>query len=113
MASLAGMPAFAQWVTAGRKRLTDHYHLVLAAHLMQQSGNPTDLQPVIIARAQQVLAFSPYCDPTKRVTIALFLQRLGEDPGTSIERALAASRIEGIARGTTPSLPATSRTVPR
>mgnify|MGYP001819152548 FL=1 len=108
MQVLGEMPEFARWAMAGQKRLTDYYHLVLAAHLMQQAGNPTDLQPVIIARAQQVLAFSPYCDPTKRVTIALFLQRLGEDPGISIERALAASRIEGIARGTTPPLPAPS-----
>ena len=108
MQVLGEMPEFARWAMAGQKRLTDYYHLVLAAHLMQQAGNPTDLQPVIVARSQQVLAFSPYCDPTKCLTIALFLQRLGEDPGISIERALAASRIEAIARGTTPSLPATS-----
>ena len=56
MASLAGMPAFAQWVGAGRKRLTDHYHLVLAAHLMRQAGNPSDMQPEIIARAKYALA---------------------------------------------------------
>jgi hypothetical protein len=108
MSALDGMPEFARWATAGQKRLTDYYHLVLAAHLMQQAGSPTDMQPIIVARAQQVLMFSPYCDPTKRLTIALFLQHLDEDPGISIEGALAASRIERIARGTHPPLPETS-----
>jgi hypothetical protein len=106
MASLAGMPAFAQWVTAGRRRLTDHYHLVLAAHLMHQAGNPSDLQPQIIARAQYALASSPFSDPTKRLTIALFLERLGAEPGISVDQALENSRIERIVRGRPPALPA-------
>jgi hypothetical protein len=108
MASLGKMPEFAQWAMAGQKRLTDHYHLLLAAHLMQQAGSPTDLQPVIVARAQQVLAATPYGDPTKRLTIALFLGQLGAEPGISVDAALSASRIEHIARGRLPALPAAS-----
>lgn len=108
MVSLGEMPEFAQWVMAGQKRLTDHYHLVLAARLMRQAGSPTDLQPVIVARAQQVLAVTPYSDPTKRLTIALFLSQLGADPGISVDAALSASRIEHIARGQPPALPAAS-----
>jgi hypothetical protein len=106
MASLAGMPAFAQWATAGRKRLTDHYHLVLAAHLMRQAGSPSDRQPEIVARAQFALASSPFSDPTKRLTIALFLERLGAESGISVDKALANSRIERIASGRSPALPA-------
>jgi hypothetical protein len=106
MAALGALPEFARWASTGQTRLTDFYHLVLAAHLMQQAGTPTDQQPVIVARTQQVLAATPRCDPTKRLTIALFLERLDEEPVISIPAALAASRIEGIARGRPPVLPA-------
>jgi hypothetical protein len=106
MTSLAGMPAFAQWATAGQKRLTDHYHLVLAVHLMRQAGNPSDLEPEITARARYALASSPFSDPTKRLTIALFLEQLGAEPGISVDQALGNSRIERIARGRPPALPA-------
>jgi hypothetical protein len=105
MTTLAALPAFTQWVTAGRKRLTDYYHLVLAAWLMQQAGKPTELQPFIVAQAQWVLANSPHCDATKRLTIALFLERLDEEPVISLPSALAASRIERIAGGRPPPLP--------
>ena len=108
MAALGEMPEFARWATGGQKRLTDYYHLVLAAHLMRQAGSPSDLQPEIVTRAQRVLVLTPYCDPTKRLTIALFLQMLGEEPGISVEAALAASRIERISRGSSPALPAAS-----
>ena len=108
MSTLEEMPEFASWATAGQKPLTDYYHLVLAAHLMRQAGSPSDQQPIIVYRAQQVLLFAPHCDPTKRLTIALFLRQLGEEPGVSLEAALADSRIERIARGTPPSLPTAS-----
>ena len=78
------------------------------ARLMRQAGSPTDLQPVIVARAQQVLAATPYSDPTKRLTIALFLSQLGAEPGISVDAALSASRIAHIARGPPPALPAAS-----
>ena len=107
MATLGALPEFAQWVNSGQKRLTDYYHLTLAAYLMQQAGIPSDLQPVIVAQAQWVLAATPHCDPTKRLTIALFLERLDEEPVVSIPGALAASRIERIARGKPPLLPTT------
>ena len=108
MTALGEMPEFAQWAMSGQKRMTDYYHLVLAAHLMQQAGSPTDLQPYITAQAQRVLAATPYCDPTKRLTIALFLLKLGEQPGISVDAALTASRIEQIARGRQPALPTVS-----
>jgi hypothetical protein len=105
MAALGKMPEFAQWAMSGRKRLTDHYHLVLAAHLMRQAGSPSALQPEIVSRARQVLTATPRADPTKRLTIALFLQQLGADAGISIEAALAAGRIERVAGENPPALP--------
>jgi hypothetical protein len=73
---------------------------------MRQAGNPSGLQPEIIARAQYALASSPFSDPTKRLTIALYLERLGAEPGISVDKALGNSRIERIARGRPPALPA-------
>ena len=107
MARLRALPEFTQWERAGQKRLTDYYYLVLAAYLMQQAGTPSDLQALILAPAQWVLANSPRGDPTKRLTIALFLQRLHQEPVVSLPAALAASRIERVARGNPPVLPAT------
>jgi hypothetical protein len=108
MAALGALPEFVQWANSGQKGLTDYYYLVLAAHLMQQAGTPSDQQTVIVAQAQWVLAATPRCDPTKRLTIALFLERLDEEPVISIPAALSASRIERIARGSPPVLPAAS-----
>jgi hypothetical protein len=56
-------------------------------------------------QARGVLRMVQYCDPTKRLTIALFLQQLGTDPGISLPAVLAKSRIERIAQGLAPQLP--------
>ncbi len=105
MARLAGLPEFEQWVYRGRKNLTDYYHLVLAAHLLDSVGEPDDLQGEITAQARGMLRVVKYCDPTKRLTIALFLQQLGEDPAISLPEVLANSRIEHLAQGRVGKLP--------
>jgi hypothetical protein len=105
MTALHDMPEFARWAGTVDRQLTGYYHRVLAAHLMRQAGSPTDLQATIVAQAQWALASTPRCDPTKRLTIALFLERLDEEPVISLPAALAASRIERIARGNPPALP--------
>jgi len=102
---LEQLPEFTHWVKQPRKPLIDHYHLVLAAHLMQRAGKPGALQPEIVARAQRALVATPQSDPTQRLTIALFLSHLGEDPGISLPAALSRSRIDRIARGQPPVLP--------
>jgi len=104
MARLADLPEFEQWVYRGRKKLTDYYHLVLAAHLLRAAGEPDDHQAEITKQARDVLRVVQHCDPTKRLTIALFLQQLGADPGVSLPLALANSRIERLARGRAPLL---------
>jgi hypothetical protein len=105
MARLADLPEFEQWVYGGRKNLTDYYHLVLAAHLLETAGEPDDLRGEITTQARDVLRMVQHCDPTKRLTIALFLQQLGADPGISLPGVLAKSRIERIAQGLAPQLP--------
>jgi len=106
MARLGGLPEFEQWVYRGRKNLTDYYHLVLAAHLLETAGEPDDLRAEITTQAMNVLRLVQHCDPTKRLAIALFLQYLGADPGGSLPAVLANSRIERIAQGRAPQLPA-------
>jgi len=105
MTRLGDLPEFQQWVYQGRKKLTDYYHLVLAAHLMQVAGEPHELQGEIAAQARRVLRMVQRCDPTKRLAIALFLQHQGEQPGIVLQAALAGSRIERIVRGNPPRLP--------
>lgn len=105
MSMLSVLPEFRQWVNAWHKPLIDHYHLVLAACLMQDAGIRSDQRAAIVTRAQQALANSPYADPTKRLTTALLLQRLDEKPAISLSEALAAGRIGRVARGVPPVLP--------
>jgi hypothetical protein len=105
MAMLERLPEFTQWVSRQRKPLIDHYHLVLAVHLMRRAGISSELQPRIVAQARQALAAAPQADPTLRLTIALFLDHLGEDSGFPLRSVLAGSRIERIARGYPPALP--------
>ncbi|MGD2056362.1 MAG: hypothetical protein PVJ15_06105 [Gammaproteobacteria bacterium] len=105
VATLERLPEFAQWVNRQHKPLIDHYHLVLAAHLVRRTGKPAGFQPRIVSLAQQALAAAPQADPTLRLTIALLLDHLGENPGISLRSALSGSRIERIARGYPPALP--------
>jgi hypothetical protein len=104
MRRLADLPEFAQWVYQGRKTLTDYYHLVLAAHLLQDEDDPADLKAEIMTRAAGVLRMVPHCDPTKRLTIAVFLHYLGAEPDIPLSLMLADSRIERIAQGREPPL---------
>ncbi len=104
MESLAALPEFSQWVRQPRKRLLDHYHLVLAAWLMQRAGQPSALQADIVHQAQYALvnASSPF--PSIPLTIAVFLDYLGESPAISLEKRLHTSLIERIAGGSPPAL---------
>jgi hypothetical protein len=104
MASLDALPEFSQWVRQPRKRLLDHYHLVLAAWLMQRAGQPSVLQADIVRRAQHALVTTPSPFPTIPLTIAAFLDHLGEPPAIPMENLLDASLVERIAGGNPPVL---------
>lgn len=104
MASLDALPEFSQWVRQPRKRLLDHYHLVLAAWLMQRAGQPSALQADIVRQAQHALVTTPSPFPTIPLTIAAFLDHLGEPPAIPMDNLLGASLIERIAGGNPPVL---------
>lgn len=104
MESLGALPAFSQWVRQPRKRLLDHYHLVLAAWLMQRAGQPSALQADIVRQAQQALVTLSSPFPSIPLTIAVLLDHLGETPAVSMERLLDASLIARIASGNPPAL---------
>jgi hypothetical protein len=104
MASLDALPAFSQWVRQPRKRLLDHYHLVLAAWLMQRSGQASARQAEIVRQAQQALATMPSPLPSIPLTIAVFLDHLGESSPLDLDKLLGASLIERIAAGRPPVL---------
>jgi hypothetical protein len=104
MASLDALPEFSQWVRQPRKRLLDHYHLVLAAWLMQRAGQPSALQTDIVHQAQYALVTTSSPLPSIPLTIAVFLDHLGESPAISMENLLDASLIERIAGGNPPAL---------
>jgi hypothetical protein len=104
MASLDALPEFSQWVRQPRKRLLDHYHLVLAAWLMQRAGQPSALQADIVHQAQHALVTTSSPFPTIPLTIAVFLDHLGEPPAIPMENLLDASLIERIVGGNPPVL---------
>ncbi|NNJ93943.1 MAG: hypothetical protein HKP57_04270 [Halobacteria archaeon] len=104
MASLDALPEFSQWVREPRKRLLDHYHLVLAAWLMQRAGQPSALHADIVDQAQYALLTRSSPFPTIPLTIAVFLDHLGESPAIPMEKLLDASLIERIVDGNPPVL---------
>ena len=104
MATLDALPEFAQWVRQPRKRLLDHYHLVLAAWLMQSAGQPSTLQADIVHQAQYALVTTSSPFPTIPLTITAFLEHLGESPAIPVGNLLSASLIERIAGGNPPVL---------
>ena len=104
MASLDALPEFAQWARQARKRLLDHYHLVLAAWLMQRAGQPSAVQAEIVRQAQYALATTRSPLPSVPLTIAVLLQHLGESSPISLDKLLRASLSQRIADGNPPVL---------
>ncbi len=96
------LPEFGQWVRRPGKGLIDHYHLLLAAHLMQVAGQPSVFQDQIIEQAGQALADAPYAYPTFRLTIAALLRYLGGQPAVDRKRLFDASLIAQVASGRQP-----------
>ena len=104
MAALDALPEFSQWARQPHKRLLDHYHLVLAAWLMQRAGEPSTVQAEIVRRAQYALASTRSPLPSVPLTIAVFLQHLGEPSPISLDNLLRASLTQRIADGKAPVL---------
>lgn len=99
LSAVARQPELEHWVRHPGKTLIDHYHLVLAAHLMRVAGEPSTLEPAIVAQAQRALAGMPGQLPTVRLTLARLLQYLGENIDPLMDSLLSVSVIGQIGDG--------------
>jgi len=98
LSNLDASPAFEAWVGRADKGPLDHYHLVLAAHLMQIAGSPSRFQGTIVEAARDALEARPYVDPTLGLTIRAFLGYLDALSGSADKGRRNRSLIERIAR---------------
>jgi hypothetical protein len=96
MARLGALIELQRWVEQPHKALIDHYHLVLAAYLMEGAGLNSPLVPMIRQQAQRALAAATFEPPTVRLTTALFLSRLAGAPAVDMQDLLASSMIEQL-----------------
>jgi len=78
------------------KASMEHYHLLLATHLIEIVRKPTVSHDSVVADAQHALESSRIKNPTFRLAIALFLQRLGARPHVSMDELLDASLINRV-----------------
>ncbi|MGD2075856.1 MAG: hypothetical protein PVI91_00430 [Gammaproteobacteria bacterium] len=97
MRELSQSAAFQRWSAQPHKPLIDHYHLVLAAHLMKRAGQASPLIRSIADQARRSLQGS-FANPTVRLTTALFLSHLDDQTNIDIDALLAESLIEQLAR---------------
>ncbi len=98
MTKLNTLPEFRRWVERPYKTLIDHYHLVLAAYLIEGAGLHSPLVPIIVQQAQRALSAATFEPPTVRLTTAVLLARLAGSPAVDIDSILAKSLIEQLSR---------------
>lgn len=91
-------PGLERWSRKPHKTLIDHYHLLLATHLIGSVRERTADQARIIEEAQSSLANSRFDHPTFRLTIALLLRHLGATPRVSLDELLDAGMINRVMR---------------
>ncbi len=84
--------------TDAHRSLLDHYHLLLAAYLLNQAGRPIPLRGEIVSRAARALAVRSRALPTVRLAVALLLERLGEIPPLSPRALREAAFIARLTR---------------
>ncbi len=91
-----------RWIGRPHKSLLDHYHVLLAAYLLEQGGRGVPHREELIAQAERALATDRNGLSTVRLAVALLLRRLGAEPPLSPE----ALRETGfVARLTAPHSP--------
>lgn len=88
---LARSSALQSWREAPDKTLLEHYHFLLATHLLDLAGQKLPGRDGAIEAAQRALGDSGFESPTVRLTVALLLQHLGETPAVAVDRLLEAS----------------------
>lgn len=98
LARLNTLSEFQRWAQRPHKPLIEHYHLVLAAYLMESAGLRTPLAPIIMRQAQQALGAATFEPPTVLLTTAVFLSQLAGGPTVDVESMLANSLIGQLGR---------------
>ncbi len=99
LARLSTLSELQRWAQRPHKTLIEHYHLVLAAYLMEGAGLHGPMIELIVQQAQQALgAAATFEPPTVRLTTALFLARLTGGATVDIESLLANSLIGQLDR---------------
>lgn len=96
MNRLAASPEFGQWLGKSGKTLIEHYHLLLAAHLLASAQIPMPRLDALIQEAQRALARSRFEHPTFRLTVAVLLQHLGAEPRVSMKELMNAGLVNRV-----------------
>jgi hypothetical protein len=96
LSRLESSPAFERRLKKQNKTLFEHYHLLLATHLIETSRKQTSGRDTVIAEAQSALANNRHENPTFRLTVALLLQHLGARPSVNMDVLLDASLISSV-----------------
>ena len=87
------------------KALIEHYHLLLATHLIETVRQPTVSHDSVVAQAQRALVNHPLENPTFRLTVALLLYHLGAVPPVNMGELLDASLINRVTQRDVLSFP--------
>ena len=102
---LRSSPCLDRWLKRPDKTLIEHYHLLLAAHLMAAAGTPMAGRAGLIEEAQSTLAESRMENPTFRLTVAQLLHHLDVTPSVPLEELLEIGLINRLARPAASELP--------
>ncbi len=71
--------------------LLDHYHRLLALHLLELAAQPPPRRTALLEAARTALARAPRANPTVRLAVAVLLARLGARPPLDPRRLLPGS----------------------
>lgn len=96
LSRLESSAGFERRLKKQNKTLFEHYHLLLATHLIETVRKPTTGRDTLIAEAQSALANNRFENPTFRLTIALLLRHLGARPPVNMDALLDASLISSV-----------------
>ena len=105
LSRLESSPGFKRRLQKQDKTLFEHYHLLLATHLVEAGRYQTAGRDTVIAQAQNSLANSHFENPTFRLTIALLLQHLGAESPVNVDKLLVASLVNRVAQPLDSTLP--------
>jgi hypothetical protein len=95
-ACISRLEASIEWEQQPEKQntaLIAHYHLLLAAYIVETFRKPSASHDSVVSQAQRALVTNRREYPTFRLTVALLLYRLGATPQVNMSELLDASII--------------------